>query len=168
MKALNTKEKALMAKPLDTLDDVYHRALSLVAKREYNSHTLSVKLSQVGAPPAHIDEVIQQFLEKRWIDESRYCELFMRAQLNKGHGLMRIKQDAQQKGIAQDVLNKALGTLEIDWFQLAREAYNKRFLNKPVADIKDKQKRIRYLQYRGFSMEETLSAMQESDEGYYE
>lgn len=157
-----------MAKTLETLEDVYARALSLVAKREYNSHTLSTKLTQVGASRDHIDEIVHGFLEKRWIDEARYCELFIRAQLNKGHGLMRVKQDAQQKGIPADVLNKELGTLEIDWFQLAREAYNRRFLNKPIADIKDKQKRVRYLQYRGFSMEETLAAMQTSDDDYFE
>lgn len=156
-----------MANPLETLDDVRNRALTLVAKREYNSHTLSTKLTQLGAPTDHIDTVLSDFIERRWIDETRYCELFIRAQLNKGHGLMRIKQEAQQKGIPSDVLNKELGTLEIDWFQLAREAYNRRFLNKPIADIKDKQKRIRYIQYRGFSMEETLAAMQVSEDEYY-
>lgn len=157
-----------MANPLETLDDVRNRALTLVAKREYNSHTLSTKLTQLGAPIDCIDTVLSDFIERRWIDETRYCELFIRAQLNKGHGLMRIKQEAQQKRIPSDVLNKELGTLEIDWFQLAREAYNRRFLNKPIADIKDKQKRIRYIQYRGFSMEETLAAMQVSEDEYYE
>jgi len=46
---------------------------------------------------------------------------------------------------------------EIDWYIQAELAYNKRFDSSIVVDKKDKAKRVRFLQYRGFSTDEIMS-----------
>ena len=44
--------------------------------------------------------------------------------------------------------------IEIDWYLQAELAYNKRFGTRYIKDQKDKAKRMRFLQYRGFTMDE--------------
>ena len=45
--------------------------------------------------------------------------------------------------------------MEIDWFQLAKSAYIKKFSNiTDTPDYKQKAKIVRYLMYRGFNYEQ--------------
>jgi regulatory protein len=65
------------------------------------------------------------------------------------------------KGIDRSLLEKVIEELEVDWFELAQDAYNKKYSNTPAdLEYKDKAKRVRYLMYRGFSYDEIDFAMQ--------
>ena len=111
------------------------------------------------------DEFIETLLnwceEHNFINEQRYCEGFVRKHIFKGHGLKRIQSEAIGKGIDRSLLERVVEELEIDWFELAQEAYNKKYSTTPAnLEYKDKAKRVRYLMYRGFSYEQIDFAMQ--------
>jgi regulatory protein len=42
---------------------------------------------------------------------------------------------------------------EESWQQILERQYLKKYKNRPVEDYNDKAKRIRFLQYRGFSLD---------------
>ena len=89
---------------------------------------------------------------------------------------MFIANQPKQKGVCATIIQKLRESCEIDWYLQAELAYNKRFGIKDSADInindsldkktkqklieKDKAKKIRFLQYRGFSTDEIITVIE--------
>jgi len=71
--------------------------------------------------------------------------------------------DIRQKGIADDLFNAAVEASETDWFSLAREVAERKFGRHPAADQKDRAKRMRFLQYRGFNFDQIKYALSATD-----
>ena len=63
---------------------------------------------------------------------------------------MRIKQDLRQKGVEPEMADQAMEEAEIDWFELAETARQKKFGAEYPTETKEKARQIRFLQYRGF------------------
>ena len=78
-----------------------------------------------------------------------------------GLGLYRIKQELQQHGIKAEQTLMHVEELEFDWFEQAKQTYQRKYDESPIKDMKEKAKRFRYMQYRGFSPDEIKYAMEE-------
>ena len=73
---------------------------------------------------------------------------------------MRIRMELKRKGVDEHIIELALEEDETDWFELAKDCYESRFRDPEIADIKDKAKRVRYLQARGFNSEQVRYALE--------
>jgi regulatory protein len=114
-----------------------------------------------GANADFAHQLISWCEQHGFIDDIRYSESFIRRQINKGLGLMRIKNDAFQKGISLDLVETIIEGLQIDWYIQAQSAYNKKFsTTSDCFDFKEKAKRMRYMSYRGFNHDQIEFAMQ--------
>ena len=98
--------------------------------------------------------------EHRFLDESRYLDVLIRSAIERGHGLLRLRQDLKQRGIDSKLIDQALASLDVDWFAQARALRQRRFGHKPVTDQKEKARQLRYLQYRGFTGEQCFHALE--------
>jgi regulatory protein len=123
----------------------------MLTRREHSVYELKQKLiekikksKEVGYPEL-IPEIIQELIQKKYLDDSRFAEVYARSRANKGYGLLRIKRELQEKGIT-DFLNITHADI--------KEIYSRKFVNKIPKDLREKAKQIRYLQYRGFSFDE--------------
>jgi regulatory protein len=67
--------------------------------------------------------------------------------------------DIRQKGIQDDLLAAAVEVSDIDWLALARDVAERKFGNRPAKEQKDKAKRMRFLQYRGFNFDQIKYAL---------
>ena len=67
--------------------------------------------------------------------------------------------DIRQKGIAEDLFNVAVETSDTDWFALAREVAERKFGRSLTIDQKDRARRMRFLQYRGFNFDQIKYAL---------
>ncbi|CAM4023103.1 regulatory protein RecX [Pseudoalteromonas byunsanensis] len=140
--------------------------LWLLGRQEYSKKMLIQKLKAKGADETFIEKLLAWCESLGYIDENRYCESFLRAQINKGLGLKRVLSDAGNKGVDRARLIQLVETQEIDWFELAQQAYLRKYATTPEKlDYKEKAKRIRYMMYRGFSYEEIDFAMQAATMG---
>ena len=83
-----------------------------------------------------------------------------------GLGLYRIKQELKQHGIKSEHAMLHIETLETDWFEQAKQTYLRKYNDSPVVDFKEKAKRFRYMQYRGFSPDEIKYAMEPQSDDY--
>lgn len=129
--------------------------LWLLSRQEYSRRDLTFKLQKKEASPEYIESLLDWCESLNYIDEARYCEGFIRRHLAKNHGYARIKSEASAKGIDKTLLAFQIEEMEIDWFQLARTAYIKKFSNiTDTPDYKQKAKIVRYLMYRGFNYEQ--------------
>ena len=70
----------------------------------------------------------------------------------------RITHELEAKKLAIKVIDAALATLEVDWFDLAREVRVRKFGVESPLEYKEKSKQMRFLQSRGFSMEQISAA----------
>jgi regulatory protein len=140
--------------------------LWLLARQEYSKAELTKKLKAKEASECQIDALLSWCERLGYIDEERYCESFLRRKINKGLGQRRILTEALNKGVDRARLMHLIETLEIDWFQLAQAAYEKKYATTASnLDYKEKAKRVRYMMYRGFGYEEIDFAMQAATMG---
>ena len=82
--------------------------------------------------------------------DRRFCESFVRSRSQQGQGPRRIAQDLRQRGVADSLVREYLWEADIDWFAALQQLYRKRYGETKPSDYKEKAKRMRFLQYRGF------------------
>lgn len=126
-------------------------AVGSLARREHSCYELRQKLLQKFAAPVQADEVIAWVTELGYLNDERFAGMFVRSSISKGRGPERITRELQQKGVAHTVIADALAKNEPDWLSVAEDVLNRKFPTPPV-DYKEKAKRMRFLQYRGFTM----------------
>jgi regulatory protein len=140
--------------------------LWLLGRQEYSKKELTQKLKAKQADDEFIEQLLARCESLGYIDENRYCESFLRRQINKGLGLNRVLAEAGNKGVDRALLMQLIENQEIDWFELALEAYIRKYTSTPEKlDYKDKAKRVRYMMYRGFGYDEIDYAMQAAKMG---
>ncbi|WP_105213731.1 regulatory protein RecX [Pseudoalteromonas sp. T1lg22] len=134
--------------------------LWLLGRQEYSRRDLQRKLQQRQVPEEFATKLLDWCEQQGFLDDNRYCASFIRRAIDKRHGPRRICADAQQKGLDKDQVAGALAEMDVDWFELAQEAYQRKFktLGKQL-DYKEKAKRIRYLTARGFDYQQIEFAL---------
>ena len=134
---------------------VYVLALRLLTRREHSIVELRKKLMEKTDHPELIPEIIQELIQKKYLDDERFTESYSRMLANKGYGLLRIKRALKEKGITE-----SNNVYHAD----IKEVYNKKFKKGGSSDLREKAKQIRYLQYRGFSFEEIKKVINHEDD----
>lgn len=140
-------------------------ALAWLGRQEYSIAKFTKKLKDNHASDEQVQNIVEEFCARNWLSEQRYCEGFVRARIAKGQGKIRILNDGRGHQLDSDILNEAIDTQEVDWFELALGTYVKRYgsgTQVKSMDIKEKAKRMRFMQYRGFTMEQVDYAMDEA------
>ena len=98
-----------------------------------------------------LDQQIEILAAENLQSDERYVESFINGHKAKGQGPLRIRRELEQKSVADHLICEFLKERDELWFDVARETYKKKFGENPIADFQDKAKRLRFLQYRGFS-----------------
>jgi regulatory protein len=146
-----------------TESEVYATAVGLLARREHSVKELVAKLASRGVGAELIEPVLRRLINERLQSDERYAEVYLRQRSAKGYGPVRIRVELQERGVDEAVIStqfrQAEDEDEVDWFALAAEAYAKKFGGRPIADIKERAKRVRFLQYRGFSHEQIAATI---------
>lgn len=138
---------------------ILHTAVDLLSRREHSIKELKNKLLLRDYPSEDFDEVIEYLLEKNYLSNERFASSVIRQRINKGYGWRFIENELKQKGLDSPTILLAKQEQSVDWYQQAALAYTKRFGISPVFDNKERAKRIRFLQYRGFSSDEIIAAL---------
>ena len=134
---------------------LYLLALKCLTRREHSVFELTQKLREKTEHPEFVPDVIKELIQKKYLDDTRFAEMFMRARATKGYGPLRIKRELKEKGITENI---ALIGADI------KMIYERKFGHAPVKDIREKAKQIRYLQYRGFSFDEIKKVLNHEDD----
>lgn len=148
--------------PITDKQKLRNRALYWLSKKEYSIHDFAKKLDNVCEISGLKNELLEDFIKRDWLNEQRYMASFVRMKLSAGLGLNRIKQELQSHGIKSSDAELYLEALETDWFAQAQSTYDKKYGSKPLdkKDFKEKAKRFRFMQYRGFSPDQINYAIE--------
>ncbi|MDO5023161.1 MAG: regulatory protein RecX [Eubacteriales bacterium] len=83
------------------------RAAYLLEKKDYTTKEMRYKLTFVGYPDEVVEELLQYMLERRFLDDGRYAEQYIKRKKSK-YGINRIKKELMYKGIEKAITEEAL------------------------------------------------------------
>lgn len=138
--------------------DIRLAAMNLLARREHAFHELLTKLTQKFSKSDHhprpmIEGELCRLKEEGLQSDERFVEAFINSKKNSGKGPLVIRQQLRQKGISDEMMALQLEAIDDEWFELAKELYRRKYHDKQIADHKEKAKRMRFMQSRGFLSE---------------
>lgn len=139
-------------------------AMDLLTGREYSRAELATKLNKRFDSHPAIDEVLVKITEEGLQSDKRFAEAFIRSRIYRGHGLARMRQDIRQKGVADELVARALEEADINWYELAKDVATRKFGRRQATDQREKAKRMRFMQYRGFNYDQIKYALGTSDD----
>ncbi len=139
-------------------------AIDYLSRREHSQKELIDKLIIKGAIQSDINEVLTWLSENNLQSDERFTESFINSRINKGHGPLKIISELRNKGINLSINELQIG--QNDWIIIAKKVREKRFGTELPANLSDKAKQIRFLEYRGFTFDQVKCAL--NDIEHYE
>lgn len=136
-------------------------ALWLLGAREYTVSRLTEKCQErYPEQPEEIQTLINNFVQNKFLDDERFCEVMIRSEIRKGNGKSKILQKLIQKGVISDLAKRQCDALieNTDLFDPAWTLAEKKKIQierkyPDLSDFEKKQKVTQYLAGRGFSFE---------------
>ncbi|MCQ1057498.1 recombination regulator RecX [Photobacterium sp. DNB23_23_1] len=139
-------------------------AVRYLSRRDHAEKELQQKLLARGYELAEVDDAVALCQDYNWLDDARFAERLLGNGIAKGWGLLRIRQEMKFKGIHEEIIRQLFEDDEFDWYEHAREVALKKFGESPMESEKEKARRLRFMQYRGFDLEQIQYALDVDDE----
>jgi regulatory protein len=139
-------------------------AVRLLARREHSTEELQRKLLERGYSDEDVAVVLEKLTSRRLLSNDRYAASRVRHRAQSGQGPVRIRAELRQQGVADEVIDREIAAVDLDWDRLAVEVRRRRFGSAPPRSRAERAKQARFLQYRGFSADQIRAALGGSDE----
>lgn len=133
-------------------------AVKQLARRDYSCHELKQLLfkKQPDAKETEVDEVLQNLIDQKFLDDSRFVEIYIRSRRNRGYGPIRIAAELKEHRIDP---KEYLDTADSIWLEHLIIVRQKRFGASLPTSPQEKARQIRFLQYRGFAVDMIMSSI---------
>ncbi len=138
------------------------RALRLLARRDHTRLELERKLAPHVEDPAALSSLLDDFTARGWLSEARAVDQLVHARRSR-FGSARIRQALVEKGVGQDLIAPALARLKETEDEAARAVWSRKFKSAPLTAA-ERARHIRFLQYRGFSVEIAMRVLRGADQ----
>ena len=140
-----------------TTDQLFAKAAKYCAKRETSEFDITQKLKSWGANQEQIQQIVQKLKQNNFINNLRYAEAFTHDKFKfNAWGKKKIEYHLRQKHIDQEIIDKALQTIDQQEYE---QTLRKLLLNKlkSLSNIHDplilRKKLISFAVGRGFEYE---------------
>ena len=130
----------------------YSAGLKMLMRREHSRLELFQKLQTKGFDVDIVNDSISKLVEQNYQSEDRFSEEFIHMRFNQGKGPVKIASELKMRGINTFDLSV------FDWFQLAKEIRQRKFGDLSSLDFKETAKQKRFLQSRGFTLDQINQA----------
>jgi regulatory protein len=159
-------------------NELFARGLRLLAMREHSVKELTKKLFDKSEKSLKVDDaddadgsnssnssdrakvsdaihaVIDDLLEKKYLSDERFTEVYIRSRGNRGFGPIKIEAELKSKGVSNNLIQDHLDKGAALWFDNAKAQYQKKYADSPINDYSAWTKRANFMQSRGFTMEQ--------------
>lgn len=136
-------------------------AFNALARRDHSVAELKEKLAKKSDNLELINQVIQALIDNGFVDDARLSTLLTEAKYRQGLGPHRIIGLLKSKALCADEVHALFS--DEQWREGLMMTWGKRFSDKPK-DNKSYMQQARYLQYRGFSLEQINQFLREKHE----
>lgn len=137
-----------------------------LARREHSRAELRRKLLRHLAPDSDADEVervLDQLAAQGMLSDERFVRSRVRVRAPR-YGLVRIKQELQQHGLAPELVREATQSLAGTEFERAWEVWQRKF-GVAAQGPEQRAKQARFLAARGFNSEVVLQVLRQAQRG---
>jgi len=139
-------------------------AIGYLSRRDHAEVELRIKLQGKHYAQDEIDSVITDCLERGWLNDHRYASLIVRNSIGKGLGELRLQAELRNKGVSEAIINQVFDECDVDWFEHAKDVALRKFGISDADTLKEKAKRYRFMEYRGFDSDQISYALNISDD----
>lgn len=108
------------------------------------------KLRGRGHGEAAALTVVESLSRRGVLSEERLAEAYVAERLNKGFGPLRVRQELHRKGLSDALIDPHLNLGDAEWRDRIAAVHEKKYGSVPAADPKERARRARFLEYRGF------------------
>jgi len=131
---------------------IRNKALDLLSRRDHSRFELRGKLLvRFKDDENNIERVLDDLERENLLSDQRFTEMFIRGRVRRGSGPIRIISELRQKGIDSSLAERVLAELNVDWHSVLQSLSLQKYGESPIVDNKEKAKRIRFFQYKGYS-----------------
>jgi len=143
--------------PHENAGELKGRALRLLARREHSRAELARKLAPHAESGAAVETLLAALEAGRQVSDERFAEA--RAyQLSRKYGAERVRRDLLARGVAPDVAARLAADSRSGDVERAHAILARKYRS-PATTAKERARRIRFLQSRGFSLDVIRSAV---------
>lgn len=139
---------------------IRHKLTRLLSRREHSQMELRKKLGELEVDKSLIDSALAQFAQKDIQSDERYAEAVVRGAYRKGKGPVFVERELNNHDIEFSLVKTLIDDDCFDWFESSKAVRLKRFGGILPEDWAQKQKQMRFLQYRGFNQEQIKYAFE--------
>ena len=134
------------------------RALGYLARREYSQAELRRKLKPHTEDIDELNLVLDELVARGWLSDQRFAEQLIHARTKK-YGSQRILHELREKGVSEDIISDAMGSIHSSEFAAAKAVWQKKFSELP-RNAMERAKQMRFLMGRGFTLNVIRSILQ--------
>ncbi len=138
---------------------IKEKAFDLLSRRPHSARELKTKLRKKGFDPVQIDTVINELIEKRYLNDEEFAKLLAEEKIvKKKKGLNLVKKALYEKGIDRNIIEKTLSQYSGDeiLFENALSLAGKKIKSLEYKNLTENELRNRvrtFLNARGYSGE---------------
>lgn len=147
------------------MERAFQSGVRLLAQREHSTVELRRKLSAKGYAPNETDAVIERLTHDGLLSDRRFTENFIRSRVAHGFGPLHIQAQLRERGIDADLSAEFMDLPGRHWRELAQTARQKRFGQTQPENYRERAPQMRFLQQRGFTMEQINAVFKPEDDG---
>jgi|SRR5579883_357639 len=146
--------------PVEPLDarGARRAALDALARRDHASGELEQKLLEAGYEPGIVRALVEALQAEKLLDDRRYLENFIAYHAGRGQGPVRVRSELRQRGIVGELVEECLEAFG-DWIVQLQRARQKKFGAALPRGYAERQRQMRFLNYRGFTSAQIRSAL---------
>lgn len=155
-------------------------AFYYLSKRELSRYELQQKLKNKDFELCVIEPLLDEFAKEGYQSDLRFAQMLVRESIRKNRGTRHIAHSLKKAQVQMDmsvdelIASVTQDTLDdtilqndnadegVDWLLLAVEARCKKYGDTVPKDPKEKARQLRFLQYRGFTMDVCFEALKHS------
>ncbi|MBP7279292.1 MAG: RecX family transcriptional regulator [Sedimentibacter sp.] len=94
---------------------VYNYGISILSRYARSEYELRLKMKNKGFEPELIDKAVGTLKEQKYLDDDRYCEMFINDKINiSKDGVRKIKEALYYKGIDKKIIEEKIKNISQD------------------------------------------------------
>jgi regulatory protein len=144
-------------------EKIRERAFRLLGFRDRSVQEMRERLLRLGFDAARIEETIAELVADQTLDDRRFSRAFTDDYTNlKPKGNQYLRRELKHKKVADEIIEEV--TAGRDEKAMIRRLLADKLRSLDRRDPKQRQKIVRYLAYRGFSLSAILDVLEGRDE----
>lgn len=130
------------------------RAMRWLARREHSRAELGRKLAAHADENEDIEALLDDLALRGWLSDARYAEQSIRSHARR-FGPLKLASRLRSRGVDEEAIAAAFRAAGVDGASSLESVWQRHFRAPPEGE-KEKSRQVRFLQGRGFALEEII------------